>query len=255
MSVVLFLNTNEAALGSHSTRGGVETMNRYLGILWFGLLMTSSGSCLAQNCNFISGEQRWSIKTSIPASAELTNATTVDVQALIDLPNPQLTKPQRQALQDKRLDNALQIAGHPFHEGDIVSVEGYFYRTHCEHDGDYHVEIGSTPGRTGQGCLIVEIPDPAQVADAGLQEAVTAARSTVDSESHGWQTHHQRVQVVGQLFLDESHAEAASGGGGRGTAHCARHLWEIHPVTSIAAVSETADRPEVHAKRAARTTG
>lgn len=208
----------------------------------YAMLLIAGGSPAAQGCNFISGEARWPIKTSIPATVELASATAIDVQAVIDLSNPRLTPAQRADLQDNRLVHSVRIDGHAFHEGDIVSVEGYLYRTKCEHDGDYHVEIGSTPTRTAKGCLIVEIPDPDQIAAADLREAVTAARSALEADAHEWELDQQRVRVVGQLFLDESHAEATSGGGGRGTARCARHLWEIHPVTGIAAVAQTASR-------------
>lgn len=209
-------------------------------VLFFG------GIAQARECQYEKGEARWSIKTSVPAGGA--QATKVDLDSLIGLDNPDLSAEERSQIDDTRWSGDIKVrssAGQDavLHEGDLVTVSGYLYRARCQKDGDYHMEIGSDSARKNASCLIVEVPDPGQVQDPKLHDAVSAARAALESQDASVFASHAtkappEVEVTGQLFLDETHAHTSDPGGGRGTLlasgkHCATNLWEIHPVSNI----------------------
>src|SRR6266496_3745427 len=59
-------------------------------ILVLGLTLNSA--VWARDCNFQEGEDRWSIKTSVPRGAFTKGVQEVDLESLIDSPNPTLSK-------------------------------------------------------------------------------------------------------------------------------------------------------------------
>ena len=61
----------------------------------------------------------------------------------------------------------------------MVSVKGYLYRVRCQGDGDYHVEI-RTARAWSADCLIVEVPDPAEVRDPTLETAIVSVRERLE---------------------------------------------------------------------------
>lgn len=92
-------------------------------------------------------------------------------------------------------------------------------------------------------CLIVEVPDPDEITNAGLKALITQARDALENfDPSVFATHATKkpikMRVAGQFFLDETHNRNSDPGGGRGTLlasgrHCASNLWEIHPVTKL----------------------
>jgi hypothetical protein len=105
------------------------------------------------------------------------------------------------------------------------------------------MEIGVAQVRRNAACLIVEVPDPGQIADPTLRAGAQAARDTLRGMDASVFTPHAtkppiQVTVTGQFFLDETHARTSNPGGGRGAkldsgGHCASNLWELHPVFAI----------------------
>jgi hypothetical protein len=195
---------------------------------------------LAHDCNFSEGEDRWSIKTSVTDGALDQAVQEVDLSSLIDSTNPTLSKQQKTAIANRRWSGRLSASDKggnhiSLKEGDMISVEGFLYRARCQKDGDYHLEIGTANNDRTQ-CLIVEAPDPGQVADSSLKDRVSAVRGVLDSFNPGIFTGKAKavaVKVTGQFFLDAHHIGAGDPGGGRGTNHCATNVWEIHPVIAI----------------------
>ena len=208
------------------------------------LVLASQQSLAAHVCNFAEGEDRWSIKTSVPNGALDQTVQEIDLESLIDSTNPTLSKQQKTAIANRRWSGRLAASDKSgnhisLKEGDMISVEGFLYRARCQKDGDYHLEIGTTD-KKGSPCLIVEAPDPDQVADSALKARVTDVRSMLDSLDPGIFTGSSKtiavaVKVTGQFFLDAHHIGSGDPGGGRGTKHCATNVWEIHSVTAIEA--------------------
>jgi len=194
----------------------------------------------ARECNFQTGEERWGIKTSLPAGALDRTAKQIDLESLMDLANPPLSTQQKNAIKDRRWTGRVTVADSDendisVREGDIVSIEGFLYRARCQRDGDYHLEVG-VRNRMGSPCLIVEAPDPNQIESAALKERATEVRRNLNTLPSGIFTgganaRPVQVQIAGQLFLDAPHIRRGDPSGGRGTRHCATNVWEIHPLT------------------------
>jgi hypothetical protein len=209
-------------------------------------LVASAFLCLpalaAPDCAFENGEARWGIKTSMETGALHARATEIDLATLIATDNPILSKTEKAAIEDTLWSGTLSLPEGSrlavLHEGDMVSVTGFLYRVRCQKDGDYHLEIGSEAVR-GSPCLIVEVPDPEEVSDSELKADVARVRQAIEQLDRSIFTSHPHVdpvpvKVSGQLFLDATHiTHVGSGGGNRGTAHCATNVWEIHPVTEL----------------------
>jgi hypothetical protein len=194
----------------------------------------------AQNCAFENGEDRWSIKTSVPAGALSGSPQAIELQSM-DSANPALSQKQRAALANRRWAGRVVFSDDAgdhlsVKEGNMVSVEGFLYRARCQKDGDFHLEIGVAPTAKGAPCLIVEAPDPDEIGDADLKALAVQVRDQVGTLSKGMFTGKAKpvaVKVTGQLFLDAHHIGKGDPGGGRGTNHCATNAWEIHPITGI----------------------
>src|SRR6266513_3130952 len=82
---------------------------------------------LARDCQFENGEERWSIKTSVPSVGTAANGREVSLASLISLNNPTLTKPQISDLAKSRWSGtvtAKDIKGRnlTLREGDIIIV-------------------------------------------------------------------------------------------------------------------------------------
>lgn len=210
-------------------------------------VLASTHLAAARDCQYEKGEARWSIKTSLASAGAAPSGIEVDLGSLIALDNPDLSTEQIAALKDNRWDGSVtakDASGNDvaLHEGDVVAVAGYAYRARCQKDGDYHIEIGVGPSRKSP-CMIVEAPDPREIADEALRGQIVAARDSLEQlDPSVFQGHPTKnpipVRVTGQLFLDETHHETSDPGGGRGSLldsgrHCASNLWEIHPVTGL----------------------
>jgi hypothetical protein len=207
--------------------------------------LTVSSAAWARDCNFQNGEDRWSIKTSVPRGAFTKGVLEVDLEALIDSPNPTLSKQQKAAIANRRWAGRLLVSDKggddlSLKEGDMISVEGFLYRARCQKDGDFHLEIGVTNKKSSH-CLIVELPDPNQIADDVLRRSVVQAHQTLDGLDKGifsGTASAVPVKITGQFFVDAHHIGAGDPGGGRGTKHCATNVWEIHPITAIEVQSQ-----------------
>jgi hypothetical protein len=217
--------------------------------VWVSVLFIAAlgQSALARDCDFVEGEARWKIKTSVPAGALKQKVKRIDLRALVDLKNPKLTAVQKKAIASKLWPQDVTVGNASLQEGDIVSVEGFLYRSRCQKDGDYHFEIG-TSSTTGKSCFIVEVPDPGQVRDRALRDLVKQVRQKLDGFPSGifnGKSAPLPVKVTGQFFLDSQHlrrdnpktGKKADPSGGRGTKfngkNCATNVWEIHPVTDL----------------------
>jgi hypothetical protein len=126
-----------------------------------------------------------------------------------------------------RIPQPVAIGTEQYHEGDLVTVTGFVLSSTCEHDdGDFHIDLGDKAG--GGTCAVVEVPNPTYIGDANLRAAVTKAQATAHTLAVG-----DRITVSGQLFYDATHTTQHDPGGGRGVRHCAKSLWEVHPVFNI----------------------
>jgi hypothetical protein len=222
----------------------VNMLNKRLSIILV-LGLTLSSAAWARDCNFEKGEDRWSIKTSVPQGALTQNAQEVDLQSLIDSPNPTLSPKQKAAIAKRRWAGRLSVSDKDgdnvsLKEGDMISVEGFLYRARCQKDGDFHLEIGVTSNK-GSHCLIVEVPDPDEIPDDVLKDRVVQVRQTLDSLDKGifnGTAPPVPVKIAGQFFVDAHHISAGDPGGNRGTKHCATNVWEIHPITDLEVQSQ-----------------
>jgi hypothetical protein len=207
-----------------------------LGVL---VLALTSQQGFARNCTYVEGEDRWTIKTSVPNGAFGGGVQEISLESLMDSANPQLSKNQKAAIAERRWSGRLTVSDKAgddvaLREGDMISVEGFLYHAGCHKDGDYHLEIGTIDSKGSPHCWIVESPDPDQAQDAALKEHLVQVRQTLDTIPNIFtgQTN-VPVKVTGQLFLDSFHIGRGDPGGGRGTRKCATNIWEIHPVTAI----------------------
>ncbi len=216
---------------------------RHIALAALAFLLAGAASAQARDCQYESGEARWSIKTSIPNQPQ--DPVAVDLASLIALDNADLDGTNIENSRWQGPAVAQDSDGHDvtLHEGDLITVTGFLYRARCQKDGDYHMEIGAKARRSNARCLIVEVPDPDQIEAVGLKRQVSKARDVLESEDASVFASHAteeplKITVTGQLFLDETHTRKGDPGGGRGTLlssgkHCASNLWELHPVTVI----------------------
>ena len=184
------------------------------------------------------GVERWPIKTSVPAGANLSHprkAALVKVLALQDVAG---VKKNDARYQEARIPDATD----GLKEGQILSTKGWVWLVALEDDGDYHIQVSDSP-TSGNHCLIVEVPkdDPAFESDPTLREKAATVRKVVrlrllhdvnrePSESGNLMQHPPYMTVVGQLFYDDSHV----GDQPRGKKQMkASTLWEIHPITAL----------------------
>jgi hypothetical protein len=206
----------------------------------------------AKEKNIGPGTDRWPVKTS--ADLEQTPKS-VTISKLKNLP-PLFTTKESKASRDEHQEKVHSTVKGGLREGQILAVKhGYlqliareasFNEKHGDfEDGDYHIQIGETRDER-EGCVIVEIPDPAFVKDAALKAKVTQARADVlnilklksVSDSGTCIAHPPKVTVVGQLFWDSAHSGSTKPGGGRGKKQChqmAATIWEVHPVIAVIA--------------------
>jgi hypothetical protein len=193
------------------------------------------------------GKERWPIKTSLPAGADLNKpGVLIPLSDFLMLPNPPGVKTNEARYQAAHIPKA---EGAKFSEGQIVRTKGYIRLVAGEPDGDYHIQVSETPD-TFDNCLVVEVPkdDPEFVANS--PEVLAAAKIVRDFVktrmlAGGDPTgrvlimiHPPFVEVTGQLFFDDAHVAQTEKGIYRGKSIHKRQLpsktvWEIHPVTKM----------------------
>jgi hypothetical protein len=184
------------------------------------------------------GVERWPIKTSVPAGADLGHPKKVALSKLIALGDAAGVKKNDSRYQDARIPDPVD----GLKEGQILSTTAYVWLVALESDGDYHIQVSDSP-TSGDHCLIVEVPkdDPAFESDATLRDKAATVRQLIrekllhdaskePSQDGNVMKKPPYMSVVGQLFYDDSHV----GDQPRGKKQMkAATLWELHPVTGI----------------------
>ncbi len=178
----------------------------------------------------VKSHERWALKTSY---AELQTAPTpIGIDYLSELPVPTgvtLGRYNRNLIPGK-------FGG--FREGEFVRTTGWLHlAAFSTDDSDYHLQITGT-SKSGDNCVIVEIPDPRNAARILVLDHWKADRIFIDSLCGGRRPsaggtvlrHPVRVVITGQLFYDISHRDPQSRGKKKMKAATS---WEIHPVWTI----------------------
>ena len=200
----------------------------------------------AQTCKG-PGQERWPVKTSLPAPATASQPKPVrlaDLLALAQAPGVQHDDPRYQDARIPSFSNSLGV-----NEGDLITTTGWLYLVALESDDcDYHIQISPESRTTtnrptaADDCLIVEAPRQDFVDDANLKQQVTTIRSYIQTKiMHGTEpanagsvmVHPVCVQVTGALFYDDAHVgkNGPELRGKRGMS--SKTLWELHPITSF----------------------
>jgi hypothetical protein len=181
---------------------------------------------------------RWQVKTTLAPGADPARATAVRIDDLLALPEAPGVTENDGRYQNARITGPVGRLG--LREGQMVTTSGWLHLVAHPADGDYHLQLTGSPTE-GDHCLIVEIPDPDRVTDAQVRALASAAREWVRAHALGGDKPEKKgteleqpiyVTVTGALFYDDAHVSEKPRGK-RGE-HAAT-LWEIHPVTSIAA--------------------
>jgi hypothetical protein len=114
-------------------------------VLWF------SGTLATQH-EIKPGVERWPIKTSVPAGADLSLGKSVsyaDLAKLADPPDVQKNDHRYQSARIPMFTNALGVK-----EGDILTTTGWLHLVAGENDGDYHIQI-SDQQDSQASCVVV----------------------------------------------------------------------------------------------------
>jgi hypothetical protein len=181
---------------------------------------------------------RWQVKTTLAPGADPAHATAVRIDDLLALPDAPGVARSDDRYQTARIPEPIGRLG--LREGQLVTTSGWLHLVAHPADGDYHLQLTGSRAE-GDHCLIVEIPDPDRVTDARVRGVASAAREWVRANALGGEKPKKKgteldqpiyVTVTGALFYDDAHV-GEKPRGKRGE-HAAT-LWEIHPVTSIAA--------------------
>ena len=177
------------------------------------------------------GVDRWAIKTSVlPDTPKVIKLTTI-----LSLGNP-IAKYTKDLYDSHRIFQ--QISG--FKEGNIITVTGYILLVATEDDGDYHIQIRTTP-QWADSCFIVEVPNPKFVKDSALARRCLQVRNFIKMNVlNGKEPTITKVKgihyvtITGQLFFDATHLGATKKGVYRGKMGMKSYsCWEIHPITNI----------------------
>lgn len=180
---------------------------------------------------------RWQVKTTLAPEADPSRGAQVALADLIALPDAPGVAKSDKRFQTARIPEA--IGRLRLREGQIVTTRGWLHLVAHPADDDYHLQL-TTSRENGNGCLIVEIPDPQKIGDNRLRPLADAARQWVRDHALGGDKPKKKgtpldtpifVTVTGALFYDDAHVGEPPRGK-RGM--LAGTLWEIHPVTSIA---------------------
>jgi hypothetical protein len=210
----------------------------------------------AQTCSG-PGTERWPIKVSVVAGADLSHPKTVDLNALLALQDPPGLKHNDSRFQNARIpafSNSLSVI-----EGDILQTTGWLYLVATEPDCDYHIQISNQPRTTTDkptpedNCVVVEAPKPDFVDGTALKQAVITVRDYIKtkilkgnepSNTGSVMIHPVCVRVIGQLFYDDAHLGRNGSKELRGKKGMhSDTLWELHPITDFQIVQSTACQP------------
>jgi len=202
------------------------------------LLALGFTASLATQHEIKPGVERWPIKTSVPAEADVSHGKAVPYADLVKLDDPAGVAKNDHRYQTTLIPPFANTLG--VKEGDIVTTTGWLHLVAGEADGDYHIQISDTQDSQAT-CLIVEVPnpDPEFVAAADLRPHFQAVRDFIQAKLLRGRSPSPRgsvmqrptyVQITGQLFYDDAHVVDPP----RGKKSCkAATLWELHPVTDL----------------------
>ena len=207
----------------------------------------------AQTCSG-PGTERWPVKVSVIAGADLSNPKTVGLNALLALEDPTGVTHNDPRFQDARIpsfSNSLSV-----NEGDILQTTGWLYLVATESDCDYHIQISNQPRTTSDkptpqdDCVVVEAPKPDFVENSDLKQALSTLRDYIKtkilrgnepSNTGSVMIHPVCVRVTGQLFYDDAHLGKDGTKELRGKKGMHSYtLWELHPITGFQIVPSTA---------------
>lgn len=174
------------------------------------------------------GVERWEIKTSIAKVVD--SPTPMAFDAIVALDDPPSAAHNNPDFQENRYQG----------EDQIVAVRGYVHLVAGEADGDYHIQISSSP-TSGDQCVIVEVPkdDETYTPDQYVREKAGTVRQLIrDRLLNGKEPasggsimqHPPYMEFSGALFFDDAHVGDAPRG--KKNMHAAT-LWEIHPVIGV----------------------
>jgi hypothetical protein len=195
-----------------------------------------AGSTLSAQCHE-PGADRWPIKSSLPASADLGAPRTVALTTLLHLPNVAGVRQNDARYASVRIP---QAADSGLHDGDIVTTTGYLRLVATDDNScEYLFQLSQQPVDTD--VLIVAVPkdDEISVADSALRARAATIRTWVRARLLGGgepsprgnvMQHSVYVRVTGQLFYDDANIGQPPGGR---KGMIAPGLWEIRPATSI----------------------
>lgn len=228
--------------------------------IWFpvvGLLLCcalAAPQASAQTCHG-PGTERWPIKVSVAAGADVSNPKTVNLDALLaleDVPGVRNNDSRFQATRIPAFTNSLNAK-----EGDILQTTGWLYLVATESDDcDYHIQISNQARTTtdkptaDDNCIVVEAPKPDFVDDADLKQTLSTLRDFIKtkilkgnepSNTGSVMVHPVCVRVAGQLFYDDAHLKKNGESELRGKkGMSSKTLWELHPITNFQIVQSTA---------------
>jgi hypothetical protein len=193
-----------------------------------------------------SDKARWPIKTSVPEGTDLAKAGT-----LINLSDLLSLQPAAEKMtKDFESVRYPKPGGAKYAEGQIVRTRGYLRLIAGEGDGDYHMQISTTPD-TFDNCLVVEVPDDDKTFIAKTPDLIPLAKNVRDWVANSLKLSKDPlgrilimqkppyVEVTGQLFFDAEHQAAMGKGDFRGKSISGKQLpsktsWELHPVIKMA---------------------
>jgi len=184
--------------------------------IWFpvvGLLLCcalAAPQASAQTCHG-PGTERWPIKVSVAAGADVSNPKTVNLDALLaleDVPGVRNNDSRFQATRIPAFTNSLNAK-----EGDILQTTGWLYLADLKQTlstlRDFiktKILKGNEPSNTGSVMV-----------------------------------HPVCVRVAGQLFYDDAHLKKNGESELRGKkGMSSKTLWELHPITNFQIVQSTA---------------
>jgi hypothetical protein len=215
----------------------------------FVVLLAAAALCRAE-CSH-PGKERWAIKSTVPAGADLKKSRVVKITDIAGLANPPGVRNKDSRFEDKIIPGF----SNPLHlkEGDLVTFSGFlFLIAEEDNDCEYHIQMASqfpdmSKPKDLDDCVIVEVAMPEDFKDAALSRAATELRQWVHDSlklktrnnnnptSAGIPMGHSvHVKVTGQLFFDNAHLNKDGTSQPRGKlGFHTTTLWELHPVYHI----------------------
>jgi hypothetical protein len=213
------------------------------------VLMAAAALCRA-DCNHQSKE-RWAIKSTIPAGADIAQTRTVKITDVAALGNPPGVRNKDSRFEAKTIPsfaNPLRLK-----EGDLVTFTGFlFLIAEEDNDCEYHIQIASqfpdmSKPKDLDDCVIVEVAIPEDFENKALSGAAADVRKWVHdslklkTRNNNNPTaagipmgHPVHVKVSGQLFFDDAHLKKDGTSQPRGKlGFHTNTLWELHPVYHI----------------------